>query len=304
MSSSPRNIKSINEYHEIRGLAAPLHPLVSLVDYSKTIIKPDHLGERWVMDFYSIGLKRNVGTLRYGQQEYDFDQGLMSFISPGQVLSIEPNHRADLKPSGWILLIHPDFLWNTSLMGNINSYEFFGYSINEGLFLSEKEEDIITDIFHQIKNEYESSIDSFSQNIIVAQIELLLTYSQRFYQRQFVTRKISSHRVLGRFEELLTTYFNSADLPAKGMPTVLYLAEQLNLSPNYLSSLLKSLTGQSTQGHIHDKLVEKAKEKLSNSDLTVSEIAYQLGFDYSQSFSKLFKSKTKLSPLEFRRSFN
>ena len=203
-----------------------------------------------------------------------------------------------------MLLIHPDFLWNTPLAKRIKKYEYFDYSINEALFLSEKEENTIIGIMHNIQNEYHSNIDKFSQNIIISQIEVLLNYSERFYHRQFITRKITNHKVLDSLEEILTEYFNSDELTGKGLPTVQYIAGQLNVSPNYLSSLLKVLTGQSTQQHIHNKLIEKAKEKLSTTDLSISEIAYELGFEHSQSFSKLFKSKTNISPMEFRRSFN
>jgi len=172
------------------------------------------------------------------------------------------------------------------------------------LFLSEKEETTITSLVQNMELEYHSNIDKFSQDIIIAQVELLLNYADRFYHRQFITRKITNHKILDRLEDILTEYFTSDNLVKKGLPTVQYIAETLNVSPGYLSGLLKMLTGQSTQQHIHDKLIEKAKEKLSATDLSVSEIAYALGFEHSQSFSKLFKTKTKLSPLEFRQSFN
>lgn len=304
MKNNIRKIKTIKEFHKIRGLSSPLNPLVSLVDYGLSKILPEHIGEHWVFDFYSIGIKRHVGTLRYGQQEYDFDEGLMSFISPEQTLSITPNSKANLEPSGWLLLVHPDFLWNSSLAKTIKEYEFFNYSINEALFMSEKEEGVIEGLLQNIKQEIENNIDNFSQNIIIAQIELLLNYAQRFYQRQFITRKKGNHYKLNQVEELLNTYFKSEDLIHLGLPTVKYIADTLNMSPSYLSSLLKSLTGQTTQQHIHNKLIEKAKEKLATTHLSVSEIAFELGFEHSQSFSKFFKVKTNLSPLKFRTSFN
>lgn len=304
MKSKIRKVSSISEFHRIRGLSGPLHPLVSLVDYSQTTILPEYIGERWVLNFYSIGLKRNVGTLRYGQQRYDFDEGLMSFIAPGQTVSIEPNNKPGLKPSGWILLIHPDFLWNSDLASKILQYEFFGYAINEALFLSEKEEKTIIDIFQNIKNEYHSNIDKYSQRIIIAQLELLLSYAQRFYSRQFITREIANHEVLGKLEQILADYFDGDEVVEKGLPSVQSIAGELNMSSTYLSSLLKSLTGQSTQHHIHEKLIAKAKEKLSTTQMTISEIAYAMGFEHSQSFSKLFKSKTEMTPVEFRESFN
>jgi AraC-like DNA-binding protein len=250
-------------------------------------------------------LKRNCNAkFRYGQQQYDFDEGVMFFIAPNQVFGIEPGKDETLKPSGWMLLIHPDFLWHTALAKTIKQYEYFSYSVNEALFVSEKEEKIIINIMENIQQEYHSNIDKFSQNVIIAQLELLLTYSERFYERQFITRKISNHQILGRLENVLSDYFNSDDLVTTGLPSVRHVAELLNVSPNYLSGLLKVLTGQNTQQHIHWKLIEMAKEKLSTTSLSVSEIAYELGFEHPQSFSKLFKSKINLSPSEFRESFN
>ena len=202
------------------------------------------------------------------------------------------------------MVIHPDFLWNTPLAKTIKQYEYFDYSVHEALFLSDKEETMAISIMQHIQQEYEANIDKFSQSLIIAQIELLLTYAERFYQRQFITRKITNHNILDRLEDLLTACFAGELLSKKGLPTVQSIAAALNISPNYLSGLLKAWTGQSTQQHIHDKLIQKAKERLSTTELSVSEIAYELGFEHPQSFSKLFKSKTRLSPLEFRQSFN
>ena len=306
-NQQPYRIKTISEFHRLRGLPKPEHPLISVVDFAA--FKHQHPTENnpisWVLDFYSISLKRDSGAkIKYGQQEYDFDEGIMFFLAPGQVFRIEVEQSSAQKRSGWMLLIHPDFLWNTPLAKGIKRYEYFDYSVNEALCLSEKEEATITNIIQSIQQEYHANIDRFSQDIIIAQIELLLTYSERFYQRQFITRKITNHAILDRLEDLLTNCFNSDDLVEKGLPTVQYLAEALSVSPNYLSGLLKVLTGQSTQQRIHDKLIEKAKEKLSTTDLSVTEIAYELGFRHPQSFSKLFKTKTNLSPSAFRTSFN
>jgi len=298
-------IKTITEFHRLRGLPKPEHPLISVVDYASLKHSPENNQTSWVLDYYSISLKRNFDfKIKYGQQEYDFDEGVMFFISPGQVFGIEANKDSAKKRSGWMLLVHPDFLWNTPLAKTIKQYEYFDYSVNEALFLSEKEETTIIDIMQNIQQEYHANIDKFSQDIIIAQLDLLLNYADRFYHRQFITRKITNHKILSRLEDILTAYFNSDALSEKGLPTVQYIANELHVSPNYLSELLKVLTGQSTQQHIHDKLIEKAKEKLSTTDLSVSEIAYELGFEYPQSFSKLFKTKTNLSPLEFRQSFN
>ncbi len=296
--------KTISEFHRFRGLPPPAHPLISVVDYA-SIKHTDDEAVSLVLDFYSLAVKRNInGKIKYGQQDYDFDEGIMFFISPGQVFRIEVEANSSLKRSGWILLVHPDFLWSTSLTKTIKSYEYFEYSVHEALFLSEKEEVTIAGIINNIQQEYHSNIDKFSQDIIIAQLELLLNYADRFYHRQFITRKITNHTILNRLEEIITEYFNSDLLAKRGLPTVQYIAEALNVSPNYLSGLLKVLTGQSTQQHIHDKLIERAKERLSTTTLSVSEIAYELGFEHPQSFSKLFKTKTNFSPLEFRHSFN
>lgn len=297
--------KTIAEFHKISGLPKPEHPLVSLVDYGLVEYQTDEKEISWVQNFYSIGLKRNIeGKFKYGQQQYDFDEGLLTFVAPKQVVSITIDKSQAKKPDGLLLFIHPDFIWNTSLASTINKYDFFGYNVNEALFVSEKEEIVIMDILKNIQREYHSNIDRFTQRIIIAQIEQLLGYCERFYQRQFITRAKTNHQILAKFETILEKYFNNENLIEKGTPTAQYLAEQLHLSPNYLGSLLKSLTGNSTQTLIHEKLVEKAKEKLSTTNLSVSEIAYELGFEHSQSFSKLFKSKTQLSPLTFRASFN
>jgi AraC family transcriptional activator of pobA len=300
----PQRFKTISELLQFRGLPKPEHPLISVINL-ETIGQVPAGEMSLIKDFYSIALKRNFNIrMRYGQHEYDFDDGVMFFMAPGQVFRIEVEQHTTLNQSGWMLLFHPDFLWNTPLAKTIKQYEYFDYSVNEALFLSEKEETIIGGIMQNIQQEYHSNIDKFSESIIIAQIELLLTYSERFYQRQFITRKIANHQILDRLEEVIAAYFNSDALVQKGLPTVQYIAEALNVSPSYLSGLLKVLTGQSTQQHIHDKLIEKAKEKLSTTALSVSEIAYELGFEHPQSFSKLFKTKTNLSPLEFRHSFN
>jgi len=296
-----QRIKSISEFHELRGLPKPAHPLISVVEYS-AIRRPADISEKnWVLDFYLISLKRGINAkLKYGQQEYDFDEGVMFFISPNQVFRIEVEDNPAVKRAGWMLLIHPDFLWNTPLAGTIKQYEFFDYAVHEALFLSDKEEKIMNGVVQNIRNEYHSNIDRFTQGIIIAQIDTLLNYSERFYNRQFLTRKISNHQVLDRMENLLKAYFSAAN----GIPTVQYLADSLHVSPKYLSGLLKTLTGLTAQQHIHEKLIEIAKEKLSTSTLSVSEIAYELGFEHSQSFSKFFKSKTQLTPLQFRETFN
>ncbi|MBO0931344.1 helix-turn-helix domain-containing protein [Fibrella aquatilis] len=302
--TQPYKIRTIAEYHQLVGLPRPEHPLISLVrfDDMRRVAGGERPGSL-VHDFYSIALKRDFnGKLRYGQQEYDFDEGVMVFISPGQVFSVETDET--IRHSGWLLIVHPDFLWNTPLAKTIRQYEFFSYEVHEALHLSEKEEATVTGILRNIEGEYRANIDQFSQGVMVTQLALLLTYAERFYHRQFITRKITNHQILSQLEAVLRVCFERDTLAKNGLPTVQYVADALNVSPNYLSSLLTVLTGQSTQQHIHDKLIEKAKEKLSTTELTVGEIAYALGFEHPQSFNRLFKTKTNLSPLAFRQSFN
>lgn len=300
-SSKPVRIKSITEGHRLSGLPKPHHPLISIVDCAD--LKGNSSVTAAVFDFYMISLKRGCDKLIYGQQRYDFDEGVMAFIAPGQILRGEEGSTPP-NLEGWMLFIDPAFFWGTSLAKKIKQYEYFGYAANEALFLSDKEETLINSIIDHIKQEYHTNIDKFSQDVIIAQLELLFAYVQRFYERQFITRKITNHKILERLEDVLASYFNKEDLLSKGLPTVGYIASELHISTKYLSSLLKQLTGQTTQQHIHEKLIEKAKEQLSTSDLSVSEIAYALGFEHAQSFSKLFKAKTKQSPLEFRQSFS
>jgi AraC-like DNA-binding protein len=296
-------VKSIAEFHKMKGLPSPQHPLISLFDYESFECSKEINHKNFVFNFYHISIKRSVGVkYKYGQNHYDFDDGVMFFIAPNQVFGIETIEEIAEPKSGWVLMIHPDFLWNTSLAKTIKQYEFFDYTVNEALFLSEKEEATLNAIVKNIQQEYNGNLDKFSQNIIISQIETLLNYSERFYQRQFITRKVSNHKILDNLEKLLSEYFDNEN--NIGLPTVQYIAGSLNVSATYLSSLLKSLTGQTTQQHIHERLIEKAKEKLSTTNLSVSEIAYGLGFEHSQSFSKLFKAKTQFSPLEFRHSFN
>ena len=301
-----RHIKTISEFHQFRGLPKPEHPLISVINVENVKRLQNDEPPALMLNFYGIALKRvSNAKMKYGQQQFDFDEGLMSFMSPNQVFSVAFDKKEEeIKQSGWVLNIHPDFLWNTSLAKTIKQYDFWDYAVNEALFLSEKEEATINHIIQNIQQEYRSNIDKFSKQIIISQIESLLSYADRFYHRQFITREKLNHQILDRLENLVSDYFNSNNLINKGLPTVQHIAEALNLSPKYLSSLLRILTGQNTQQYIHEKLIEKAKEKLSTTELSISEIAYQLGFEHLQSFSKLFKIKTNLSPLEFRQNFN
>lgn len=299
------SLKSIVDFHVLCNLSKPEHPLISLIDYSKVVYPFEDGNVQWIQDFYTIGLKRNVNAkFNYGQQQYDFDAGILSFIAPSQFLNFQVDLEVEAEPTGWLLLIHPDFMWNTPLSKKIKSYDYFQYAIHEALFLSDKEETTIVDILHNIAKEYQSNIDKFSQELIIAQLEMLLIYAERYYERQFLTRKKSNHEILERFEKVLSDYFDSGSLLENGIPTVTSVAAQLNISPNYLGTLLRMHTQQNTQQHIQNKIINAAKERLSGTALTVSEIAYELGFEHPQSFSKLFKQKTDQTPLEFRQSFN
>jgi AraC family transcriptional activator of pobA len=303
-SHSPEHIKTIEQFHRFRSLPGPVHPLISVVRFEDMQYLPSGTSS-WVLDFYAIAIKRKFHSkLKYGQQVYDFDNGLMTFMAPGQKIGIDAESNIILEHSGWLLLIHEDFLWKTPLAKGIKKYEFFNYSVHEALFLSEQEEMILEAIIKNIKMEYERSIDSFTQNIILAQLEVLLAYAERFYKRQFITRKIANHGVLEELESLLNQSFSKENLLTNGLPTVQSVANALHISPNYLSGLLKTLTGKSTQEHIQDKLITYAKELLSTTNLSINEVAYSLGYTYPQTFSKLFRIKTAYSPAEFRKSFN
>lgn len=298
------HIKTISAFHREHGLPQPDHPLISVIDYDAIQYPNDMNDIRWMLDFYTVSLKKvPYSKVKYGQQEYDFDAGVMFFTAPKQIFQIELDITKTTELSGWILLIHPDFFWNTPLTTSINKYQYFNYAVNEALFISEKEENILKQIILQIRQECSANLDKFSRNIIVSQVETLLNYADRFYQRQFITREKSSHQILDQLEILLKKHFQNEDIATLGLPTVRYISEEMNISTSYLGSLLKSLTGLSPQQYIHEEIIKLAKEKLSTTQLTVSQIAYELGFEQPQSFSRLFKAKTKQSPLEFRRSF-
>jgi len=303
IANIPYIFNSISELHRVLQLPKPQHPLVSVINLAEITCFSEEELQSVVYNFYSICIKKGFeGKMKYGQNYYDFDEGIMTFFSPGQVVSAEIV--ACIKLNGWWLVVHPDFLRNYQVAKNIKNYGYFSYAVNEALHLSEKEEVMATSIVQNIAQEYQSVIDNYSQDVIISQIELLLNYCNRFYNRQFITRKNASNDLLIKLEDLLSNYFNSKKVQELGLPTVQYISQQLNISPNYLSDMLRSLTGQSTQQHIQDKLIERAKEILTTTSLSVSEIAYQLGFEYPQSFSKLFKNKTNASPLEFRHNFN
>lgn len=302
----PYKINTISDFHKLIGAPAPDHPLISVIKIEPFEHIPEGIVGNVVNGFYSISLKKGFKKpvkFKYGQQSYDFDEGVLSFMSPGQIGGFDPGRYASAEQSGWLLLFHPDFLWNTPLARKINDYGFFDYAVNEALFLSEKEEGILLQIVGNILQEYHNNMDKFSHGIICTQLESLFKYSERFYNRQFITRKITSHQILDSLDDILSNYFIRVEVAQTGLPTVAYLAEKLKVSPDYLSGLLKSITGMNTQQHIHEKLINEAKQQLSTTNLSVSEIAYKLGFEHSQSFSKLFKAKTSISPMAFKSSF-
>jgi len=299
----PFKFESLSHFHRVLGLQKPMHPLISVIDnMDENLVHNCDLPSPFMLNFYKIAYKPKLrGKLKYGQSFYDFDEGGLIFASPNQVAaSLDDNG----DHSGYTLFIHPDFLLTYPLANKIKQFGFFSYSANEALYLSDKEKTTIISIFKIIDAELQSRIDDFSQDVIISQIESLLNYSNRFYKRQFITRKSVNNNLLQKMEEILDGYFSNSTLLMQGIPTVQFLSQKLNVSPHYLSDMLRSLTGNNAQQHIHEKLIEKAKEKLSTSNLSISEIAYDLGFEHPQSFSRLFKTKTKLSPLDFRKAFN
>ena len=298
-AEAPYLIHSISDLHRLLGLPSPDHPLVSMIRLADLRDNSVDMPGRFVYQFHSVCIKKDFnGKLKYGQQYYDFDNGTMTFFAPGQVVSVESGEESCF--SGWWLAFHPEFLTGHPLATKVSQYGFFGYAVNEALHLSEKEEVKISSIMENIAGEYRHPIDAFSQTAMLAQLELLLTYADRYYQRQFTTRKKAGNDLLSRVESVLDRYLEAG---TGSLPTVQYIAGQVHVSPHYLSDQLRITTGRNTQQLIQDKIIERAKLVLSTTSLTVSEIAYQLGFEHPQSFNKLFKNKTRVSPLAFRESF-
>ena len=295
-------INSISQAHQSVGLPAPKHPLVSVVkteDFRPTI---DFRGLKVINNLYQITLKQQgCGNLTYGKNSYDYEEGTLVFISPGQVTTFEgemPTY--DEGNKGWTLAFHPDLIRKSSLANKMGQYSFFNYEVNEALHLSEEELKTIEDILDKIVREYCQNLDKHSQNLIISNIELLLDYCTRFYDRQFYTRSNLNLDYVSKFEKLLKKYYETQGVDEKGLPGVKYIASELNFSSNYLSDLLKKETGKTAQEHIHLFVIERAKNSLLNSRKSISEIGYSLGFEYPQHFSNLFKAKTGMSPSEYR----
>ncbi len=288
-------LESITQYNKLKEVETK-HPLISVFDNNNRKALPNG---KLLFGFYAIFLKgAKCGELQYGRNSYDYDDGTLVCIGPGQVIGIE--HDEDFKPSGWGLLFHPDLIKGTPLGGKIDSYSFFSYELYEALHLSKKEQQIIKELFHKIELELEQSIDKHSKTIITNNIELLLNYCERFYDRQFITRENINQGVLVKFEKLLNNYFHSENPQKYGLPSVGYFADHLNLSPNYFGDLVKKETGKSAMDHIHLKLIDVAKEKVFDTEKSISQIAYELGFKYPQHFSRMFKKETGYTPNEYR----
>ncbi|AKK73403.1 AraC family transcriptional regulator [Chryseobacterium gallinarum] len=301
---TPEKVSSISTLHKFLGLKKPANPLISVFNFDDVKLESEAILSAITTDFYVIALKKDCagGKCRYGQQYYDFNEGIMYFIAPHQVLQFDDILLNGVK--GFVLVVHPDFLHGYGLASDIKEYGYFSYTANEALHLSEKEEKTIFDIIANVEQEIDINMDSFTQDLLVSNLDLLLKYCDRYYNRQFLTRKKVNSDLLSKLELLLDDYFKNDKLTINGIPSVHFIADQLHLSANYLSDMLRVQTGQTTQQHIQNRLIEKAKELLSTTSMSVSEIAYQLGFEHPQSFHRLFKSRTSLSPLKFRSSLN
>lgn len=289
-------IDSVSAYNKMRGMQT-LHPLVTVIDLSKA---QPMAAKTFKFGLYAIYLKElNCGELKYGRSHYDYQEGTLVFVAPGQILGVQPKVTT-FEPKGWALLFHPDLIKGTSLGKHIQDYSFFSYDVNEALHLSEKERQIVLDCLSKIQYELERFIDKHSKMMIASNIELLLNYCIRFYDRQFITRDTAHRGILERFEELLSNYFSSDNLQNIGLPGVAYCARELNLSANYFGDLIKKETGTSAQEYIQTKVIDIAKERIFDIDKSISEVAYELGFAYPQHFTRLFKKKVGMTPNEYR----
>lgn len=298
-TEQPIVFKNISELMRGMGMPKPLHPLVVVVNYDVTKISRENAGRSFLIDFYKISFKKDFrGQVKYGQGYYDFEEGGLAFLAPNQMVTLSSEEDSY---DGYTLYFHADLIRNYQLGRNINKYGFFAYAVNEALFLSDKEKKTIGGLFEGVANELNNNTDAFSQDVLVSLIELLLNHSNRFYNRQFLTRKAVYHDLISLMDKYLASRFTDH---LNGIPTVQEVANHLNISSRYLSDMLKMLTGQSTQQHIHARLIESAKVMLTTTNVNIAQIAYQLGFEHPQSFNKLFKRSTEFSPTAFRESFN
>ncbi|MCK9330061.1 MAG: AraC family transcriptional regulator [Candidatus Paceibacterota bacterium] len=290
------SFETISDYNDFNNHET-LHPLVSVIDFSKAEVRT---GKKMYFGLYCIFLKDvKCGDIIYGRNYYDYQKGTLVFVSPGQVVDVA-NKTEPYQPMGHGLVFHPDLLNGTSLGKTINSYNFFSYQTNEALHLSDKERLLVLNLFSKIKSELELNVDKHSKKLIATNIELLLSYCERFYDRQFITREDVNKGILERFETLLNNYFQSRQTQNFGLPSVAYCAEQLNLSANYFGDLIKKGTGKSAQEYIQNKVIEIAKERIFDTNKSISEVAYELGFKYPQHFNRLFKQKVGLTPNDYR----
>lgn len=297
--NNPLKFNSITDLMRRLKLDPPSHPMVTLVNYNKVKMDLRDAGSWFMLDLYKITFKKEFkGSVKYGPVTYDFKEGGMAFLAPGQVvqMSADPGDY-----QGYTLYFHPGLLDGHALSQGIHNYGFFDYAVAEALFLSEKEKQTMETLFKAIEIELDNQIDPFSENVLVSQLELLLNHSNRFYNRQFLTRKNLHHDLISRMNNWLNERFDGTDKIINGLPSPQDIATHLNVSQRYLSDMLKTLTGKTTQQHIHLALIEKAKVLLNQTTLTTAEIAYHLGFEHPQSFNKLFKQRTSISPVQFRR---
>ncbi|TKG91491.1 AraC family transcriptional regulator [Puteibacter caeruleilacunae] len=295
-------INTLTELFRLMELPAPKHPLIAFVDFEVTPVMIEIPEVKVVCGFYQVSFKSEAaGSIKYGRESYDYQEGSLLYIAPEQVMEYGELSDKEINKN-WVLFFHPDLLQSFGLAEKMNDYDFFDYNSNEALHISEKEKQIIESIIDKIEIELDSNLDDFSEEVIVTNLELLLNYSKRFYNRQFITRKRFSSGVVKQFEVLLKEYFKKGIQKENGIPTIQYFAEGLNYSPNYLGDIIKKVTGKSVLEHIHLEIISLAKLRLLNSDKSVSEIAYDMGFEYSQYFSRLFKKKTGVTPNEYRKS--
>ena len=292
-------VETISQLHELGNFGKPKHPLVTIVDYSKVAQSETPSSGRFILNFYSINFKKSC-AFKYGRELFDHEEGTLMCMAPDQIIAYDKEEAETDSPEGWGLYFHTDLIRNTSLENKIREYTFFSYDANEALHLSDQEKTTLLSILNQIEIEYNTNIDHYSKDLIVSNIELLLNYCKRYYGRQFITRTNQNKDIITKFEKFISDYIDSGKLKESGIPTVKYCAEQIPLTANYFSDLLKSETGKNAQEHIHYHLLEKAKSMLLNSDVSVNVIADELGFEYPQYFSKLFKKKVGMSPTTYR----